>query len=103
MRQGRHFETFEAADAQERNGPPDIIWSDDPRFIETFVYQHGAVDEALPLDRCVIARVKVGNGATWTMAVGAIDIQIRASAVLELTVEVIGAGKSWVIGHVLLI
>ena len=49
------------------------------------------------------ARVKVGNGATWTMAVGAIDIQIRASAVLELTVEVIGAGKSWVIGHVLLI
>ena len=62
-RQGRHLDVAGGIDPHERDGSPGIVWSDDPRSVDSLVDQHRPVDDFLPVERRVIPRVEIGDRA----------------------------------------
>ncbi len=93
-RQRRHADIIDGVDAHVGNRAPDVVWRNDPRPIDALIDQHRPIDERLFVERRVIARIEIGDGAARTMTLRAICIEIRARAILQRSRGVVGRRRA---------
>src|SRR6516165_1624793 len=100
MSQGRHLHRFERVDAHKSDRPPNVIGGDHVGLINSFIDQHLALDQTLPRQRRVKARIEIRHRPARPVAVGAVSVEIGSGTLFQTSYRFLWGAKSSVVRYI---